>query len=85
MLVICLVQPFLQSIKDHAVCSLSLPISSWVRHQNVLNYYASVIAEVLEIVTGEHGPQVSNDAVRQAKAMDNFVEQLSCFLRSPQN
>jgi hypothetical protein len=54
-----------------------------VRHRNVLNYYASVIAEFLEIVTGEGGPQVGDDAVRQAKAVDNFVEQLSCFLRSP--
>jgi hypothetical protein len=85
MLIVCLVQPFLQSIKDNTVCSLSLPVSSWVHHRNVLNYYASVIVEVLEIVIGERGPQVSNDAIRQAKAVDNFVEQLSCFLRSLRN
>jgi hypothetical protein len=54
-----------------------------VRHRNVLNYYASVIAEVLEIVIGECGPQVGNDAVRQAKAVDNFIEQLNFLLRSP--
>jgi hypothetical protein len=85
MLIVCLVQPFLQSIKDHTIFSVSLPVSSWVRHRNILNYYASVITEVLKIVTGEHGPQVSNDAIRQAKVVDNFAEQLSCFLRSPQN
>jgi hypothetical protein len=27
-----------------------------VRHRNVLDNYASVIAEVLEIITGERGP-----------------------------
>jgi hypothetical protein len=83
MLVVCLVQPFLQGIKDHTICSLSLPISSWMRYRDILNNYASIIAEVSKIITGEHGPQISNDAVRQAKAMDNFIEQLSCFLRSP--
>jgi hypothetical protein len=54
-----------------------------VHHQNVFNYYASVIAEVLEIIAGERRPQVGNDAVRQAKAVDNFIEQLICLLRSP--
>jgi hypothetical protein len=64
MLIICPVQPFLQSIKDHIVRSFSLPISPWVRHQNVLDYYAFVIIEVLEIVASERGPQVDNDVVR---------------------
>jgi hypothetical protein len=72
-----------QRIKDHTVHSLSLSVSPWVRHRNVLDNYASVIAEVPEIVTGERGPQVGDDAIRQAEAVDNLVEQLSCLLRSP--
>jgi hypothetical protein len=83
MLIVCPVQPFLQSIKDHTVHPLSLPVSPWVRHQNILDNYASVVADVLEIVAGERGPQVGNDVVRQAKAVDNFIEQLSCLLHSP--
>jgi hypothetical protein len=47
---------FFKNIKGHTVRSLSLPVSPWVRHQNVLDYYASVIAEVLEIITSEGGP-----------------------------
>jgi hypothetical protein len=58
------VQSFLQRIKDHTVRSLSLSVSPWVRHQNVLDYYASIIIEVPEIVTSERGPQVGDDAVR---------------------
>jgi hypothetical protein len=56
MLIVFPVQSFLQRIKDHTVRSLSLSVSPWVRHQNVLDNYASVIVEVLEIVTGERGP-----------------------------
>jgi hypothetical protein len=74
MLIVCPIQPFLQSIKDYIVCSLSLPISPWVRHRNVLDYYASIIAKVLEIIVSERGPQVGNDAVREGKVVDNFVD-----------
>jgi hypothetical protein len=56
-----------------------------VRHRNILDSYAYVIVEVLEIVTGEHGPQVRDDAVRQAEVVDNFIKQLSCLLRSPRD
>jgi hypothetical protein len=76
------VQSFLQCIKNHAIRSFSLSVSPWVRHRNVLDNYSSIIAEVLEIVTGECGPQVGDDVVRQAKAVDNFIEQLSCLLCS---
>jgi hypothetical protein len=85
MLIIFPVQSFLQRIKDHAVHLFSLFVSPWVRHGNILDNYASVIAEVLEIVAGERGPQVSDDVVRQAKAVNNFVEQLSCLRRSPRD
>jgi hypothetical protein len=83
MLIVCSIQSFLQQIKDHTVCSLNLSVSPWVRHRNVLDNCASVIVEVLKIITGERGPQVGDDAVRQAEAVDNFVEQLSCLFRSP--
>jgi hypothetical protein len=56
MFIICPVQSFLQRIKDHIVRSLSLSVSPWVHHRNVLDNYASVIVEVLKIVTGERGP-----------------------------
>jgi hypothetical protein len=85
MLIIFPVQSFLQHIKDHTVRPFSLSVSPWVCHQNVLDNYASVITEVLEIVTGEHGAQVRDDAVRQAEAVDNFIEQLSRLLCSPQD
>jgi hypothetical protein len=52
-----------------------------VHHQNILENYASVIAEVPKIITGERGPQVSDDIVRQAEAVNDFIEQLSCLLR----
>jgi hypothetical protein len=45
-----------------------------VRHRNILDNYASIIAEVSKIITIEHGPQVGDDAVKQAKVVDNFVE-----------
>jgi hypothetical protein len=83
MFIICPIQSFLQRIKDHIVRSLSLSVSPWVHHRNILNNYASVIAKVLEIVIGECGPYVGDDAVRQAKVVDNFVKQLNCLLRSP--
>jgi hypothetical protein len=85
MLIVCSVQSFLQCIKDYTVRSLSLSVSPWVRHRNVLENYASIIVEVLEIITGERGPWVGDDAVRQAKAVDIFVEQISCLLRSPRD
>jgi hypothetical protein len=49
-----------------------------VRHLNVVDNYASVITEVPEIITGD-------DAVKQAEAVDNFIEQLSCLLCSPRD
>jgi hypothetical protein len=85
MLIVFPIQPFLQCINDYTVCLFSLSISPWVCHQNIPDNYAFVIAEVPEIITGECGAQVSDDAVRQAKAVDNFIEQLSCLLRSPRD
>jgi hypothetical protein len=54
-------------------------------NRNILDHYASVIAEVLEIVTGERGSQVGNDAIGQAKMVNDFVEQLGCLLCSSLN
>jgi hypothetical protein len=82
MLIIFSIQSFLQCIKDHAVRPFSLSVSPWVRHRNILDNYASVIIEVPEIITGERGPQVCDDAIRQAEAVNNFIKQLSCLLRS---
>jgi hypothetical protein len=53
-----------------------------MRHRNILDHYASVIVEVLEIVTGERGSQVGNDAVGEAKAVNDFIKQLGCLLCS---
>jgi hypothetical protein len=83
MLIVCPVQSFLQCIKDHTVRPLSLSVSPWVRHRNVLDNYAYVIVEVLEIITSERGPQVGDDFVRQGEAVDNLIEQLSCLLCCP--
>ena len=64
MLLLVLVEPFLQCVENHAVGALDLAISLGVRYRDILNLDASFVIEVLEIDTSEHGPQVSDDAVR---------------------
>jgi hypothetical protein len=51
-------------------------------HRNILDHYASVIVEVLKIISGERGSQVTNDVIGQAEAMNDFIEQLGCLLCS---
>jgi hypothetical protein len=53
-----------------------------MHHRNILNHYASIIIEVLEIVIGERGSHVGNDAIGQAKAVNDFIEQLGYLLCS---
>jgi hypothetical protein len=55
MLIVFPIQSFLQRIKNHVVRPFSLSVSPWVCHRNILDNYASVIAEVLEIIAGERG------------------------------
>ena len=46
----------------------------------ILNGYASILTEILEVATGKCRTKVGDDNVRQPKSMDDVVEEFRCFL-----
>jgi len=51
-----------------------------VRDRYILNGYAPILAEILEVTAGKCRTKVGDDTVRQPKPMDDVVEELRCFL-----
>ena len=46
---------------------------------------ASVFVEVPKMMTSECGSEVGDNAVRETKSVDDFFEELDCFLCSSRN
>ena len=81
MLLLVRVEPFLQRVENHAIGAFNLAISPGVRDRDILNRDTSFVVEVLEIGACERGPQISDDAVRKAKLVNNVIKQLNRLLR----
>jgi hypothetical protein len=70
----------LETLKDFCVGSLHLAIALWVSNRSIANFYAKIFTVLLECTTGELGPVVSDDSVRDLKPADNGLDQLDSRL-----
>ena len=57
-----------------------MAISSGMRDRYILNGYAPILVEILEVAAGKCRTKVGDDTVQQPKPMDDVVEELHCFL-----
>ena len=55
---------WLQSLEDHAVGTLHLPVRLWVRHSRPVHTYVETITERQELLACELGAVVGDDRVR---------------------
>jgi hypothetical protein len=69
------VDPWLESLQDHAVGTLYLPIRHGVSHGGPVHPNVVILAEVQELSAGELGAIVCDDGVRDPKAMDDVGEE----------
>ena len=65
----------LQSLQNHAVGTLDLPIRHGVSHGGPVHPDVVILAEVQELSAGELGVVVGDDGVRDPKAMDDVGEE----------
>jgi hypothetical protein len=66
----------LETLKDFYVGSLHLAIALWVSNEGISDFYAKIFIVLLECATGELGPIVSNDHVRDPKSTDGGLNKL---------
>ena len=69
------VDPRLESLQDHAVGTLYLPIRHGVSYDGPVHPDVVVLAEVQELSASELGAVVGDDGVRDPKAMDDVGEE----------
>jgi hypothetical protein len=69
------VDPRLKSLQNHVVGMLYLPIRHGVSYGGPVHLDVVVLAEVQELLTSELGVVVSDDGVRDPKAMDDVGEE----------
>ena len=63
----------------------TLAIGSRMGNRDVFDGDASVFAEVPKMMTSECSSEVSDNAVRETKSMDDIFEELDCLLCNSQN
>jgi hypothetical protein len=66
------VDPRFESLQNHAVSTLYLPIRHGVSHGGPFHPDVVILAEVQELSAGELGAVVGDDGVRDPKAMENL-------------
>jgi hypothetical protein len=69
------VDPWLESLQDHAVGTLYLPICHGVSHGGPVHLDVVILTEVQELSAGELGAVVGGDGVRDPKVMDDVGEE----------
>jgi hypothetical protein len=69
------VDPRLESSQNHVVSTFYLPIRHGVCHGGLVHPDVVVFAEVQELSASELGAVVSDDGVRDPKAMDDVGEE----------
>jgi hypothetical protein len=67
--------PWLESLQNHAVGTFYLPIRHGVSHGGPVHPDVVIHAEVQELSAGELGVVVGDDGVRDPKAMDDVGEE----------
>src|SRR6185295_10424384 len=74
--------PWLQSLEDHAIGTLHLPIRLWVRHSRPVHAYMVAIAERQEFLARELGAVVGDDRIRDPEPEDNVSKEQNSLLGS---
>jgi hypothetical protein len=69
------VDPRLESLQNHAVGALYLPIHHGVSYGGPVHLDVVVVAKVQELSASELGAVVGDDGVRDPKAMDDVGEE----------
>jgi hypothetical protein len=69
------VDPRLESLQNHAIGTLYLPIRHGVSYDGPVHPDVVILAEVQELSAGELGAVVGDDGVRDPKAMDDVGEE----------
>jgi hypothetical protein len=67
--------PRIQTLEDHAIGMLFLPIGLWMGHYCPIQTYVVSVGEVQEFSQGELRAIVCDDGVRHPKSMDNICEE----------
>jgi hypothetical protein len=70
----------LGTLKNFCVGSLHLVIALWVSNGSIANFYTKIFIVFLKCTTGELGPVVSDDPVRDPKPADDGLDKLDCRL-----
>ena len=69
-------------MEDHAIGTVDLTISTWMSDRGPVDPNAISITEVQELLSGEVSPMVSDDAVRNAKPVDDVKEEFDRLFRA---
>ena len=70
----------LQSLQEHAICSLHLSVGPRVADRGPVHADVVLIAEADKFFAGELGAVVGDDGVRDPEAVDDVGEELDYFL-----
>ena len=70
----------LQTLQDHAICSLHLSIGPRVADRGPVHADVVLVTEAKEFFAGELGAVVGDDGVRDPEAVDDVGEELDGFL-----
>src|SRR6185312_15514930 len=71
---------WLQSLEDHAIGTLHLPVRLWVCHSRPVHTYVEAVAERQELLARELGAVVGDNRVRDLEPEDDVGEELDCLL-----
>ena len=66
---------WLQSLEDHAIGTLHLPVHLWMRHSRPVHMYVDAVAERQELLACELGVVVGDDRVRDPEPEDDVGEE----------
>jgi hypothetical protein len=69
------IDPWLESLQNHAVGTLYLPIRHGMSYDGPVHPDVVILAEVQELSAGELGVVVGDDGVRDPEAMDDVGEE----------
>src|SRR6266540_6935899 len=71
--------PCLDALKHHAVGSFYLPVTLWVCHRSVANFYAEFFAPIFEFYAYELSAIICDNLDRDAASDNNILEEFLCF------
>ena len=69
-------QPFLESFESHAIGTLDLAVGPWVSDGDIANIDSVVLVVLPELVVVEIRSQVSDDPIREAVAVYDFIQEV---------